>query len=111
SLTVVRSPIEGMLASSAPYLAVMDTDLQHDSPQWRGRAGQCDVHSARAGLVRPKSRTLAAVPSGSHHRHKWPPTLYSLKRSVGTLDQRLYIIDFIEARNDDGQFDCRRFDR
>src|SRR5258706_49405 len=58
--------IEGMLASSAPYLAVIDADLQHDEtlvPQLLAKARQEDADVAVA------SRYL----SGGRTRRPWSP--------------------------------------
>jgi len=65
--------IEGMLASSAPYLAVIDADLQHDEtlvPQLLAKARQEDADVAVAsrymaggstGELAPETAVLTAV--------------------------------------------------
>ena len=48
--------IEGMLSSAAPYVAVIDADLQHDEKVLPGHAGQAGKRPGRSGGGHPLCR-------------------------------------------------------
>ena len=71
--------IEGMLASSAPYLAVIDADLQHDEtllPRCSNAAqrGDADIVVASRYMEGGSTGELAAVArAGQPHRERAEP--------------------------------------
>jgi dolichol-phosphate mannosyltransferase len=80
--------IEGMLATTAPYLAVIDADLQHDEallPRMLAvlRAGEADV------AVGSRYSTSSAVPGWDGHRH----LISRFATRVGQLALRVEISD------------------